>query len=50
VVSFTSIDKVIERLEREEVKTEAILDSASAQAYTTNKLVRTKLFKLKRLR
>jgi len=30
VVSFTSIDKVIERLEREEVETKAVLDNTSA--------------------
>ena len=50
VVNFSRIDKAIEKLEREELKIEAALDTATAQAEAANNIARAKQNKLRRLR
>lgn len=50
VVNFSGIDKALEKLEREELETEAALDLANAQAQAANETARVKQAKLKRLR
>ena len=50
VVNFNSIDRAIEKLKREEVKTEAAQEAANETARVINEVARVKQSKLKRLR
>ncbi len=50
VVNFGSIDRAIEKLEREEVETEATQEATNETARAANEVARVKQSKLKRLR